>query len=395
MTKRKTILFVAMPDSIHTARWLEQLHEQGWDIHLFPSTLITALHSRIRQVTVHHFLYDQMILQSDTPKNLIVSLFERAVYGILRRGLGQLLFVWRAKQLAKVIARVQPDIIHSLEIQHAGYLTLAAKKWLKAEFPSWIVTNWGSDIFLFGQLPEHQEKIRLVLEQCDYYACECQRDVRLAKAFGFNKTVLPVFPNTGGFELNKLEKVRRQQLTSTRKVIMLKGYQHFAGRALVGLAALALCADVLQDYTVVIYSASKPVLKAAKLWTQQTGIVIKIIPQGTAHDDILALHGLARISIGLSISDAISTSLLEAMVMGAFPIQSCTACADEWIEHGVSGAIVPAKESEIIAPWIRKALSDDELVNHAAQLNWQTALARLDGEMLKQKTINIYQTVMQ
>ena len=83
------------------------------------------------------------------------------------------------------------------------------------------------------------------------------------------------------------------------------------------------------------------------------------------------------------------------MVMGSFPIQSCTACADEWIEHGVSGMIVPAEESEIIAMWIRKALSDDNLVNNAAQINWQTALARLDDATLKQQAIAIYNAVEQ
>ena len=30
------VLFVAMADSIHTARWIRQLQGQGWDLHLFP-----------------------------------------------------------------------------------------------------------------------------------------------------------------------------------------------------------------------------------------------------------------------------------------------------------------------------------------------------------------------
>jgi hypothetical protein len=285
--------------------------------------------------------------------------------------------------------------VHSLEIQHAGYLTLAATAFVKSQFPTWIVTNWGSDIYLFGKIPQHQEKIQQVLQACDYYSCECQRDVQLANDFGFNKTVLPVFPNTGGFDLNKLAKIRGRVLTSERKIIMLKGYQHWAGRALIGLHALAECADILQGYTIVIYSAAKVVIKEAQLLSQKTGIATHIIPHGVSHDDILSFHAQARISIGLSISDAISTSLLEAMVMGSFPIQSCTACADEWIEHGMSGMIVPAEEPEIIALWIRKALLDDELVDNAARINWQTALARLDGESLKQQAITIYNTVEQ
>jgi len=393
MTKKKTILFVAMPDSIHTARWLAQLNDQGWDIHLFPSTLIPVLHPYISQLTVHYFFHNRRVLDADSPRHPIIKWCERAFYSLLRRNFSQFLLVWQAKNLEKVIERVQPDIVHSLEIQHAGYLTLTAKMQFKGRFPAWIVTNWGSDIFLFGKMPEHQAKIRQVLAECDYYACECQRDVQLAKTLGFSKIVLPVFPNTGGFDLLSLEKIRVQQATSERRVIMLKGYQHFAGRALLGLQALALCTDVLQGYTILIYSASPSVVRAAQLLRQQTDMVIQIIPQATNHETMLAFHATARLSIGLSISDAISTSLLEAMVMGSFPIQSCTACADEWIEHGVSGAIVPAEEPKIVAMWIRKALSDDDLVNRAAQLNWQTALARLDGEALKQQAIAIYNAV--
>ena len=32
--------------------------------------------------------------------------------------------------------------------------------------------------------------------------------------------------------------------------------------------------------------------------------------------------------------------------MGSFPIQSDTACADEWIEDGVSGLIVPPEDPD-------------------------------------------------
>jgi len=31
------MLFVAMADSLHTARWIDQLHGAGFDVHLFPT----------------------------------------------------------------------------------------------------------------------------------------------------------------------------------------------------------------------------------------------------------------------------------------------------------------------------------------------------------------------
>ena len=54
------------------------------------------------------------------------------------------------------------------------------------EFPPWIATNWGSDIFLFGKLPEHREKISRILNYADYYSAECHRDVKIARESGFH-----------------------------------------------------------------------------------------------------------------------------------------------------------------------------------------------------------------
>src|SRR5512138_2685070 len=69
----------------------------------------------------------------------------------------------RAERLAGLVARLKPDIVHSLEIQNGGELVLAAKRSGRAPFPPWIATNWGSDIFLFGRLPECERSIRDIL----------------------------------------------------------------------------------------------------------------------------------------------------------------------------------------------------------------------------------------
>src|SRR5262249_13105764 len=161
---------------------------------------------------------------------------------------------------------------------------------------------------------------------CDFYSCECHRDVELARRFGFRGTVLPVYPVSGGFDLDYVTGLRTPGPTSKRRLIVLKGYQHFAGRALTGLAALRMCAADLHGFRVAIYKAVPEVEMAAELFTHDTGIPVDIVPP-CSHDDMLRLFGRARAYVGLSISDGISTSLLEAMAMGAFPIQSFTACA--------------------------------------------------------------------
>jgi glycosyltransferase involved in cell wall biosynthesis len=132
---------------------------------------------------------------------------------------------------------------------------------------------------------------------------------------------------------------------------------------------------------------------AAYLFEQETGIPIKIVPSFSPEQEILSQFGSARVYIGLSISDGISTSLLESMIMGAFPVQSCTACADEWIQDGKSGMIVPPEDPDEIANAIRRALTDDQLVDQAAEENWRTAKERLDYPIVQPQAIKIYQDI--
>jgi len=389
------VLFVAMANSIHTARWVDQLAGQGWDLHLFPSTdSWVDVHPEMGNVTLHHTGFRNPAKSAKSVRFRGVSLATRVADAWQRRvrkeedGTRR-----RAERLARLVVRLAPDIVHSLEIQHAGYLTREAKQRLGKPFPPWIVTNWGSDIYLYGRLAEHAPKIREVLAWCDYYSCECLRDVSLAKSFGFAGTVLPVFPNAGGFDLEEVARLRQPGSASARRAIMLKGYQHWGGRALTGLRALERCADLLDGYEVWIYSATPDVTVAAELFAESTGIRVTLLPKGTSHPEILSRHGRARISIGLSISDAISTSLLEAMVMGSFPIQSWTACADEWIEDGRTGLLVPPDDPEAVEAAIRNALSDDGLVDRASEENLRTATLRLDQDRIRPMAVGIYTRV--
>jgi len=387
------ILFVAMPDSVHTARWITQISEKGWEIFLFP-VYIGDFHAQMPNISAFNSLPSFRRNRVGKIRHIwwtVVPFWLDYILSKISSGTSD---KFKELALSLVIRRIKPDIIHSLEIQRAGYLTLAAKKSIQSKFPAWIVTNWGSDIFLFGRLSQHTKVIQAVLESCDYYSCECNRDISLAKQLGFQGKTLPVFPNTGGFRLGETFALGSGFRPSERKKILLKGYQHFAGRALVGLQALRLCTDLLKEYTILVFSAGEEVRIAVELFQQDTSLPVEIVPK-IPHRDMLQIYGGSRVYIGLSISDAISTSLLEAMVMGAFPIQSNTACADEWIEDKVSGIIVPPEDPHAIAEAISIALKDDELVDRAAQINASTAQERLDYSKIQPQVVNMYQEIFE
>ncbi len=394
------LLIVAMANSVHTARWVNLIYDQGYDIYLFPTNSFTSVHPEMPPVNVCSSKFLRFLINRFKSKKTVMKIPDFLM------DKNTSFFSWgdvvkrffperRTEKLLRILIRIRPDVIHSMHIQEAGYITLEAKKRYKGAFPKWIVTNWGSELNLFSRISKHRGKIRSVLSNCDYLSGECSSDIKIAKKLGFKGRFLPVVPNSGGIDFKKINRIKSHGLTSERKNIMLKGYQNWAGRALVGLRALERCSDVLKGYRILIYSVDTiDVIIAAELFTQKTGIETFIIPSNTSYDKILSYHGSARISIGLSITDAISTSLLEAMVMGSFPIQSDTSCASKWFKNEETGILVKPEDPENVEKAIRKALADDDLVNKAAESNYNILYERLEYSKIKNKVVSIYDSLV-
>lgn len=392
--KKIKILIVGFSFSVHTARWINQILDQGWEVRLFPSNDDGAVSVDLKKVDVYHSFYASKYNTNKSVKLHGKMVNSRVVAYGLRRLLSLLFGDYRSKQLKKIIKGFRPDIIHSMEMQSGAYLVDKVKQKWTGKFPKWIVTNWGSDIFYCRKFEKHARRISEILDRCDFYSCECNRDVTLAKEMGFKKEVLPVFPNSGGYDIKMASLLRKKILPSKRKIILVKGYQHFAGRAFVALEALKLCS--LNGYEVWVYSVlpGSGVDKAFMKYSKESGVKVKFIPLGTPHKKMLSIFAKSRVAIGLSISDAISTMVLESMVMGCFPIQSNTSCANEWIKSGYTGLIVPPEEPIVVAEAIKKALAEDDLVDQASRANWDTAKQYLDQKIIKRKTIEFYKTVL-
>jgi glycosyltransferase involved in cell wall biosynthesis len=204
---------------------------------------------------------------------------------------------------------------------------------------------------------------------------------------------LPVLPNSGGIDVARVQLLRDVKPPSKRKMIMVKGYDHFVGRAMVSLSVLERFSDLLKDYVIILFSvAARPRARAIKL--AASGILnIRVIDLAT-HDEILRYFGRSRLYLGVSISDAISTSVLEAMAMGAFPIQTDTSCCEEWFISGETGFAVPPDDFETICGRFRQALTDDELVDNAAIRNFEIIESRLDISVVRPQVADFYRQAL-
>jgi glycosyltransferase involved in cell wall biosynthesis len=335
------VLAICMFDSIHSARWLSQFRDQEIDFLLVPS----SPHRR-----VHPKLMGLIDGESRASFRLVpLTKFLGLPMWILDKFLGNAL---RGAIVRSVIGSFKPDFVHALELQNAGYIALAAMRDKKSS-AKLIATNWGSDIFWFQRFPKHRVKLESLLRLSDFYSAECARDVQLARELGFTGTAMPVIPNAGGFSAADL--ARNNPSSADRNVIAIKGYQGWVGRAVTAIEAVAGMKDELSGMRFVIYSANAKTIQRAKALGISHGIKFEIFGKGKlSHGQVLDLFAFAKIYVGLSESDGISTSLLEAMAMGAIPVQTATACCDEWFSD--TGVAIREITVEKVQEGIRAAL---------------------------------------
>jgi glycosyltransferase involved in cell wall biosynthesis len=389
------ILFVTLADSVHAARWIKQLQDQKWDIHVFPHSEHEAIHPELCGVTFHN-----LIRQPAPHKSLRIR--QTGIAWPMSRGMTRTRkafqrfgFLQQAARLKRLIRTLKPDFIHILEMQRAGYMTLACLDQFPdhERIPPVIYSSWGSDIFHFGRKPEHQDRIRRFLAKCDYVITDCYRDIALAREFGFKGEVLGVFPVGGGFDFDQVCEPQNQVPTAARRVVALKGYDggDWGGRASVALEAFSLCSDHLGPYEIVVYSGGSALKERAERISTASGLNFTFLPH-TSHSRILNLFARSRLAIGLSTTDGTPNSMLEAMVMGAFPIQSDTISTGEWIKDARNGFLVPAEDPHAVARAIKHALSDDELVNRAERLNARIT-RRIGKAVIQPQVIEMYRNV--
>jgi glycosyltransferase involved in cell wall biosynthesis len=398
------ILIVGMAHSVHVASLIDHIADQDWDIHVYPSIDSGVVHPKMRNVTVHHSVYTAPLngknIQREGRYLALLPFFELAMQftaRVIRFIIKRFWTNFHRNRLSQLIQDIQPDIVHSIELQHGAYLTLSARQQLQKDnspFPTWIVTNWGSDMYYFRQFREHRERLREILENCDFYDCECDRDVQIAKELGLLGRAWETFPNAGGFDIQHLQSLQDSTAPSERKLILLKGYEGAFGRSLIALDAIRQCADLIREkgMQVQVYSARPHiVVKKINQLANEEDVPIVALPS-LSHDDMLRKHGQARLSIGNSVSDGVSTSALESMAMGSFPIQSYTACVDEWFDDGVTGILTQPEDVDDIVQAIRRALMDDELVDSAGKINQETIKNRANRADLQHTVLDLYRT---
>lgn len=290
-----------------------------------------------------------------------------------RYWLGPLTLPFYARQLEKIAASVQPDLVHALRIPFEGMLASQAHLGVPLA-----ITIWGNDLTLHGSKNPWMHSLTVgALKRADGLVADTQRDLRLGRLWGFatGRPLLAV-PGGGGIDLTEMHR-QRTEITDCMSgslpagvplVVNPRGLRPGYVRNDVFFQAIPL---VLQHRPDVFFAcpsmAGQP---EAQNWLQQLkiGSSVRLLPY-LPQPQLWDLFRCADISVSVSTHDGTPNTLLEAMACGCFPVAGDLESLREWITPGVNGLLVEPTKPPALAEAVLEALEKPDLRSKAKEIN--------------------------
>ncbi len=379
------ILLVSMP-TLHFFRWTEQLEKSGHEVYWFD---IVDGSSTERLPWVH-----KINGWKQKYPNLKGRYFIKSKLPFIYKFLKPLLEKKASVEIEKLILQIKPDVIHSFALQISCLPIFRVIE--KYDHLKWIYSSWGSDVYIYEQLKVSKKKFRKVLERTNYYFSDCKRDYAIVKNNGFKGKYLGTFPGGGGYDLKLTDKFISKP-ASERHTILVKGYHDKIGKALTVLKALVLLKKELKNYKIIVFSADKQVINFEKKHKLSDHLNLSVYSRNRnlPHLEIMKLMGESLIYIGNSISDGIPNTLIEAIIMGAFPIQSNPGRAtEEILTDKENGLIINDTDNiEEIKNHVLKALSNSKLIEKAFIINQMEIKRNYEINKVREDVLKAYRKV--
>lgn len=376
------ILMVAIPNH-HFFQWVNQLEAAGYDVHWFDITDGAGFSPKISWVKQ----YNGWKLKWNFPLRSTLKQLVPKLYKIIQN--------YNERKVTTVfeqlLEKLQPDVVHSFEMQLAVLPILPVMQ--KNTIP-WVYSSWGSDVFNYSYLGMKTEEVTACLNRVNYLITDCKRDYAILNDLGYTNAYFGVYPGNGGIHFNAIFNVPAKKRTK----IIIKGYEDGVGKALEVCKALTLLPiSQIQPFKIVVFSADENVISFIKTSSYFQPLDVQIIARTSylANDKLLEIMGESSIYIGNSVSDGMPNSLLEAMGMGAFPIQSNPGnVTAEIIEEGKNGFLIPDPlDTNVISKLISAALQNETLRETAQVYNTRFILEKYDRKVLKSKISDLYLSI--
>jgi glycosyltransferase involved in cell wall biosynthesis len=111
--------------------------------------------------------------------------------------------------------------------------------------------------------------------------------------------------------------------------------------------------------------------------------------------DVPELLSEAAVSVLPSLSEGLSNSLLESMASGVPVVATHVGGNPEVIEHGVTGLLVPSRDSAALAAAVARVLDDKDLAASFSQAGIRRVAELFSMERSVRETEHLYQRLVE
>jgi len=400
------LLYVADGRSPIALNWIRYFVEQGHEVHL-ASTFPCSNDLQLASIEFVPVAFSSM-KEGYQKEQCTAPEFKRLRGGLwgasslrmrnsIRHWLGPLTLPQAAKNMGKIVSRVNPDLIHAMRLPYEGMLASMTK----TKKPL-LLSVWGNDFTLHApSTPWMRHYTRLALIRADALHIDCQRDQRLALSWGFSKdkpTV--VLPGAGGvqpgiffpptkfngtsdiglddknspgvapdvsscisFQDQRNNRLNERNLT----VINPRGFRAYV-RNDTFFKAIPL---VLERHPQTRFICPAMVHEPeAWRWIEKLGIVssVELLPVLT-RQQMADRFRQSRVMVSAATHDGTPNTLLEAMACGCLPVAGDIESLREWIQSGHNGLLFDPGDPQDLANRILLGLEDEDLCRRASIQN--------------------------
>lgn len=391
------ILFVADGRSPIALNWIAYFVENGHEVHL-TSTFACRTGLPFASVTTVPVAFSTLKSQ---PASTLAKPHKRGELGgvplvrfrtTIRQWLGPLTIPGAARQLKTHIDKIQPDIVHAMRIPFEGML--AARAYREHKLAPLIISVWGNDFTLHARAnPWMRRLTRESLQHADGLHVDCQRDLHLARQFGFSgEKPAVVLPGNGGVQTEIF--YPPGDLESRREILVInpRGVRAYVRNDTFFRAVPIVLAQKpdIRFVCPAMESENEAIrwLDELKIWQ-----AVDLLPK-LSRPEMAELFRKAQVSVSPATHDGTPNTLLEAMACGSFPVAGNLDSIREWITPGVNGLLVDLSDPTELAQAILTAMDQPDLRSMAAQINRKLVQERAEYRVVMEEALQFYRSVI-
>lgn len=394
------ILFIADGRSPIALNWMRFFVERGHEVHLAssfacqPQLSFTSLHFFKVAFSGWKAADSSRLITGYSPVTQSRRRGGAALIHLrtrLRQLLGPLTLSGAARQVQSLVATIRPDLVHAMRIPYEGMA--AAQAGLSCPL---LVSVWGNDFTLHAPVSFLMRRsTRLTLQRASALHTDCQRDLKLAHAWGFpidRKSI--VLPGGGGVQLDLFHPPEQNMPTAlSPAVINPRGFRAYVRNDTFFQAIPLILKEKPTTRFICPAMQGEPL---ANQWIHRLGIAqnVFLLPPQT-RQQMAELFRSAQVAVSITNHDGTPNTLLEAMACGCLPIAGDLESLREWIKPGENGLLVDPGDPLSLAKAVLLAFDQPELRHSAQRQNIRLVTERAEYQKVMTAAESFYNELIE